>query len=987
MAGWMLNDAERERLNGFPPEISQEDIIAFFTLSPSDINQIPKTASAGNRLGFIVQLCTLRFLGFCPDDLSSVPQDVLIYLAKQLEVPPISLSDYGERGQTRTDHLQVILAYLRFRKAGSTDMNTLSAWLLERVLEHDKPSLLLRQLCEKLYKEKIVRPGITVLERIIATSRSDAQTETFRRVSPLLTPERKKFLDNLLVNDEALKRTRHGWLIKGITSNTAPAMLFSLEKLAFLRKEKVDQWDMSSLTPNRLKFLSQIAKRSTNQALQRMSEEKRYPILLALLNQLLFEVTDETIEIFDYCLWDCYNGAKHDLEDFKKEVYKSSNEKLTLLQEVSRLVLDPTIKDLDLRETIFKHYSQEELQSVVEECAKIIRPTNDKYFDFLSTRYSYLQQFVPTFLNSFCFHSNVKGSDLLEAVETLRQMNSTKQRKLPDDAPLDFLPDDWTEYVIDRDGKINKRYYAMSTLWELRSGLLSSNVWVPNSRRYANPETYLIPQDKWETMRTEVCQQMRVPENAQEFLAARRQELLMRTQKAEVLLKNKFDVRLENGKLVVPRLKEEEIPDSAKRLQDQITARLPRVDITDLVIEVGNITGFPDFLEHAAGAQPRSPDHLKYKHAVVLAQAQNLGLSQMAHAATLSYDLLSWYNTWYVREETLKKAFTAIVNKQYHQWLSGYWGDGTFSSSDGQGIITVGKNRTATYLPYRFGLLPGIMLFAWTSDIFAQYGTKPTRPTKRDSTFVLDEIVGNESELPLRNHTTDTAGFTELDFALFALLGRGYWPRLRDIGDQHLYRLAGMEKYPHVEQLFKGTINEKFIANNYDEMLRIAGSIQTGYVTASLFTSKLQARPQQNVLTQVLQEFGRLEKTIFILRYIQDPVFRREINLQLNKGEALHDLRQFVHFANEGKLRCHLEEDQINAAGCLNLVVNAIVFWNTIYMQAIIEQLRREGYQVNDEDLKHLSPARFEHIHPYGHFVFNIEKERARKGLRPLRHP
>jgi len=110
MAGWVLNDAERERLNSFPPEISQEDIIAFFTLSSYDIDQIPKKASAGNRLGFTVQLCTMRYLGYCPDDLSSVPPDVLIYLAKQLGVPPDSLSDYGERGQTRTDHLQAILA-------------------------------------------------------------------------------------------------------------------------------------------------------------------------------------------------------------------------------------------------------------------------------------------------------------------------------------------------------------------------------------------------------------------------------------------------------------------------------------------------------------------------------------------------------------------------------------------------------------------------------------------------------------------------------------------------------------------------------------------------------------------------------------------------------------------------------------------------------------------------------------------------------------
>src|SRR5437588_319268 len=169
-------------------------------------------------------------------------------------------------------------------------------------------------------------------------------------------------------------------------------------------------------------------------------------------------------------------------------------------------------------------------------------------------------------------------------------------------------------------------------------------------------------------------------------------------------------------------------------------------------------------------------------------------------------------------------------------------------------------------------------------------------------------------------------------------------------------------KYQHIEPLLKATLNEKFMIDNYDEILRVAGSLQMGYVTASLFISKLQARPQQNILTHVLQEYGKLEKTIFILRYIQDPVFRRGINLQLNKGEQVHDLRQFLHFANEGKIRSHLEEEQINEASCLNLVANAIILWNTVYMQAIIKQLQEGGYPISDEDLKHLGPARFEHI-------------------------
>jgi TnpA family transposase len=420
-------------------------------------------------------------------------------------------------------------------------------------------------------------------------------------------------------------------------------------------------------------------------------------------------------------------------------------------------------------------------------------------------------------------------------------------------------------------------------------------------------------------------------------------------------------------------------------LQDLITARLPQVELTDLLIEVDSWTHFTAQLEHAGGSQPRNPEMSVYLYASVLAQAENLGLQQMASIAHLSYDKLAWYTTWYIREETLKSAFTAIVNKQYHQWLSGFWGDGTLSSADGQRFLTVGKNRLATALPRYFGYKPGLTYYTWTSSQYSQFGTKPIRTTARDATYVLDEILGNESELPLVNHTVDTAGFTEVNFALFSLLGRGFWPRLRDIGDQYLYRLGKTDKYANLEPLLKATIKEQLITDNYDEILRVAGSLQLGYVTASLFISKLQARPQQNILTKVLQEYGKLEKTIFILRYIQDPAFRHDIHLQLNKGEQVHDLRQFVHFANEGKIRSHLEEKQINEASCLNLVVNAVILWNTAYMQEAIDQLRREGHQISDDDLKHLGPSRFEHINPYGHFTFNVQEELQRKGFRPLR--
>ncbi len=126
---------------------------------------------------------------------------------------------------------------------------------------------------------------------------------------------------------------------------------------------------------------------------------------------------------------------------------------------------------------------------------------------------------------------------------------------------------------------------------------------------------------------------------------------------------------------------------------------------------------------------------------------------------------------------------------------------------------------------------------------------------------------------------------------------------------------------------------------------------------------------------------------IFILRYLESDPFRRRINTQLNKGEALHGLREFLLFAYKGVLRKKQEGELMNQASCLNLVTNAVVTWNTVYMAAVIEQLRAEGRTVNEEDIARLSRARFEHINPYGKYRFEVEVGLNRFRLRPLRQP
>ena len=139
----VFTDAERERLNPFPRDVSPADLLAFFTLFDDELELIGDRRGDHNRLGFGLQLKTLPYLGFVPDTLGSAPARVVSYLALQLSVPSNALEQYGDRDHTRTDHLREIQELLGFRDAGQRELAALSPWLLDRALEHDRPIVLL----------------------------------------------------------------------------------------------------------------------------------------------------------------------------------------------------------------------------------------------------------------------------------------------------------------------------------------------------------------------------------------------------------------------------------------------------------------------------------------------------------------------------------------------------------------------------------------------------------------------------------------------------------------------------------------------------------------------------------------------------------------------------------------------------------------------------------------------------------------------------
>ena len=255
----------------------------------------------------------------------------------------------------------------------------------------------------------------------------------------------------------------------------------------------------------------------------------------------------------------------------------------------------------------------------------------------------------------------------------------------------------------------------------------------------------------------------------------------------------------------------------------------------------------------------------------------------------------------------------------------------------------------------------------------------------RDSTYVLDGLLYHESDLRIEEHYTDTAGFTDHVFALMHLLGFRFAPRIRDLGDTKLYIPKGDVAYDALKPMIGGTLNIKHVRTHWDEILRLATSIKQGTVTASLMLRKLGSYPRQNGLAVALRELGRIERTLFILDWLQSVELRRRVHAGLNKGEARNALARAVFFNRLGEIRDRSFEQQRYRASGLNLVTAAIVLWNTVYLERATHGLRGNGHAVDDALLPYLSPLGWEHINLTGDYLWRSSAKVGAGKFRPLR--
>jgi len=991
-----LTDEQASRYGRYTGEPTSDQLARFFYLDDADRTLVARRREEYTRLGFAVQLGTVRFLGTFLTDPIDVPPGIVIHMSRQLNVAePSCLPRYLDRPVTHYEHAQEIQ-----RRYGYQDFHAYPEyfrfvrWLYTRAwLSAERPSVLFDFATARLVERKVLLPGVTVLARLVARIRDRAAIQLWRRLAQLPNAGQQAKLEALVHVPDGARSSPLDQLRRAPARVSGPALLDALQRVDAIRAIGVGDLPVDHLPPNRLRALARYGAAARAQAIARMAQERRIATLLAFAQAFECIAMDDALDLLDLLISDIIYDAQTDGENERLRTLRDLDAAALQLWEALKILLDDNVDAAAIRTQTYAHVPRARLLEAGAQVETLTRPPDDRYYPELVDRYRRVRRFLPALLRTVSFEGTQAGKPMLDAIDFLRHI---EHHPHPDMqlAPLEVVPSAWRRLVKpSRVSMVDRHAYTLCAVERLQDHLRRRDVFVPRSERWGDPRVKLLQGAQWEILRPQVCRALGRSESPEPELHALSQQLDEAYRRTAANFSANDAVRVEQVKgrdtLILTGLDKLEEPPSCIALRDHVRDLLPRVDLPELLLEIHARTGFAHEFTHISEGEARVADLPLSLCAVLLAEACNIGLEPVVRSdhPALTHARLSWVQQNYLRAETLTRANACLVDTQSTINLAQAWGGGEVASADGLRFVV--PVRTINAGPNRkyFNADRGVTYYNFTSDQFTGFHAIVIPGTLRDSMYILDGLLEHQTRLQPGEVMADTAGVSEVVFGLFWLLGYQFSPRMADIGTAKFWRLDPTADYGVLNGIARARANTKLITRNWDDLLRVAGSLYQGTVSASELMRSLLRSKRPTTLTRALAALGRLPKTLYMLSYVDDEQYRRRILTQLNRGESRHSVARAVFHGQRGELRQRYREGQEDQLGALGLVVNAIVLWNTLYMESALQQLRNEGAVVNPEDVARLSPLLHRHINFQGRYAFVLAESVARGELRALRNP
>jgi TnpA family transposase len=973
--------AQARRRLALPVDPSEDELARNWSLTPADLAEIAQCRGADHRRRFALQLCMLRAHGRFLDDYRHAPIKIVNHLSRQLGLAPLLFLDQPGRAQTEREQALRIRRYLGIRNFDRHIAAELREWLRQGAIEGRTAAELLVCAEDKLRDWRVMLPGTTTLERLVVAEVADATTNLYEMVTSRLPPSLRVAIDLLLEVPEGDARSSLFRLKDYPKSANAAVIKGDIVRLRLIEELLGTEAGLDDLDPRIVRQLGQLGRRYDAGDLRRFAKPKCYALVACTLAEAHKTLLDQIVEMNDLFLTGMNRRSRTAVEMRRKSLRRRARDGLhRVLGAVDTLVAADGAQTVTaLREAL----DAPALVEAANACRAYERLETRGHLDAMLARYSTLRQYLPAFL-ALPFQAAPGSETLLRAIEVLRALDAGTRGPLAPDDPHGFVQADWRPHLV-TNGKLDRAILEISLAFAVRDALRAGSLFLTASRDHVSFWNLVYDDPKWQQTREQAYQRLDLPADGQVFMARIAAEFDQAARAAERGLPGNRFAEVRDGRLKLKRRDALPIPPAVHQLRATIGASLPRVRIEDLLQDVDEWCGFTGAFQPLGGFQPRGTDQHRSLLATLIGHGTNLGLAAMSQSIdSLTAETLQDTSRWFLRDATLKAANTILVDHHHGLKLSGIWGDGRRSSSDGQRFAVERDSLLGSFYPRYFGYYDrALALYTHTSDQSSVYATQAIACTPREAGYVLGGILDNDTVLAIREHTSDTHGFTEHLFGLCALLGIAFVPRLKDLPDQVLSRIDRETDYGALQSLLRGTINVALILEQWDQLVRLAASLKDRLTPVHVVMQRLANANASDRLASALSQLGRLMKTVHILRYIQEEPLRDAIQLQLNRGEFRHILAKWLFFANQGGFRSGDYEEVMNKASCLSLLSNAVLVWNTVHIGRIVDQLRAAGHEVKDEDLARVSPLAHAHVIPNGSY-FQSPRRRAEMAPKPV---
>ncbi|WP_280486413.1 Tn3 family transposase [Nocardia cyriacigeorgica] len=995
--------------------LSQTDLERFFYLDDADRKLIAERRRDSNRLGFALQLVTVRYLGmFLPDPLD-VPAEVVTYLAEQLDIAdPTCVKSYTERKQTRYDHQDEIV-----RTDGLTEFaqveGELVAWVADQAwMTGDGPKALTAGAVRWLRERSALLPGVTTLERLVSESKQAADQRLWTHLASQLTGREAGILLGLLETREEGRRkvVELERLRRGAFTPSTTGMKHALARARDLYAVVPASVDITEVPPRRLIALAAHGITGKTSHLRRLKSQRER--LLALLTATAFtlraKAVDDVLELFDLLMvTDLMAKAERQSKDEKLRRYPRVTRNAGKLARAVRVLLEMSEADPQLSlelvwDLIENTVSKSELRAALAAIDELV-PQADPEFDEqrleeLAGRFATVRSFLPAMMRTIDFGATGDAGPVLKAMHTLAELISPQRsRGLPARwlearrVDHDLVSGGWQRLVYPAERPeetVDRAAYTLCVLEQFHRHLRYRNIFAEDSSKWRDPRTHLLSGMAWETARDTGMNALGLPDNPRPMLGELAASVDAAYRELAARLGDDTPASVdEDGKLHVAALSAVPDPPSLTDLRRRGAAMIPRVDLPELVLEV--MSWLPEFGEsftHVAGTSARVADLGVSVAAVLCSQAMNVGLAPVVSpgADALTRDRLRHVDQHYIRAETMAVANTVLVNAQANVPLAQLWGGGCVASVDGMRFVVPVRSIHARPNRKYFGPKRGSTWLNMLNDQAAGLNAMVVSGTPRDSLNAIDVILRQPegSKVP-DDIISDAGSYSDIVFGLLHLLGRKYRPQLKHLPDQRLWRIDPAADYGPLDKAARGRIDIEKVCSHWEDMCRVAVSMNRGEVSAHEVTRMISRDGNPTSLGQAIAHYGRTFKTLHILRMADDEPYRREAKAQANLQEGRHDLGRTIFHGRRGEItRAYLDgmEDQLSALG---LILNCVVLWNSVYLDRALDELRAQDYPVRDEDAARLSAFIRKHIRLEGHYSFHLPE--LGEGHRPLRDP